>query len=690
MNNRKISLLLLFVFIWDFSVISQKYYFKREVISTKNILPHISANDPILEEWNRTWGGNKYDSCRALLIDSSDNVYLAGNTESFGAGENDMCLVKFDNSGIQLWNRTWGGNYSEYCYAIAIDSLKNIYLGGIMYNSSANDYNMCLVKFDNSGIQLWNSTWGGSQDDRAYGLVVDSSDNIYLVGETYSFGVGGSDMCIIKYNSSGVQLWNRTWGESDYEQCRAVTLDSLGNIYIAGRTDIDLGSNYSYDMYLVKYDSLGVQIWNRTWGGSEYDECSAIAVELSNSIYLAGNTESFGAGENDMCLVKYDSTGVQLWNRTWGGSDYDECRDIALDSENNIYLTGDTESRWEGFDDICLVKFDNSGELQWNHTWGERFNEDSYALTLDSAENIYLAGITISMSSGHNDLFLAKYDNSGEQQWIITWGGRFDDICRAMAFDSSENLYLIGYSESRLEGTWNIDMFLLKYSSIPQIIINSPSPYDSFGDTPPNFDVSFFIIGGNLNATWYTIDDGVTNITFSELTGYIIQSEWNKKGEGLVFIKFYANDTLGDKGYAELAVRKDTIAPTSSIFFTPHSGTNIVNKSTLFTLTADDGLGSGISQIRFKINDSESNVYYDPFTLYGFEFGYYFISYYAIDMAGNEEEIKKVLVKYVDVENGGNLEVNIPGYDLFFFLSLICLVSVILVKLLFKLNKKFD
>ncbi len=398
MKNRKIFLLLLFVFILDFSVLLQKdntAYIKQEDMGTKYFLPNLSSSNSISEVWNRTWGGFGDDRGYALAIDSSDNIYIAGSTGRFGVIKEDMVLVKYDNSGVQQWNRTWGG----------------------------------------------------SDSDIGLGVVIDSSDNIYIVGGTCSFGAENGDICLIKYDSSGVLQWNRTWGGIENDWGNAIALDSSENIYLAGSI-ANLTSSYS-DMCLVKYDSSGVQLWNRTWGGISDDKGNALVIDSSDNIYLAGYTWSFGAGGSDFCLVKYNSNGDYQWNRTWGGFHRDNSYSVSLDPSDNIYLSGETGSFGVGAYDYCLIKYNSNGDYQWNCTWGGIESELCYAMTLDSSNNIYLTGrIIVDVEPYFNsDICLVKFDSSGKFQWNYTWGGIGEDRGNALAIDSSDNIYIGGSTE---------------------------------------------------------------------------------------------------------------------------------------------------------------------------------------------------------------------------------------------------
>jgi len=361
--------------------------------------------------WERTWGGNNDENCLAMALDSSNNIYLVGSTTSFTVGSNDICLVKYDNLGGQQWYHTWGGSSIDIGHAIALDASNNIYLAGSTTSFGAGSYDMCLVKYDNTGEQQWYRTWGGIAVDDCRAIALDSFNNIYLAGYTASFGAGGYDMCLVKYDNSGVEQWYHTWGGSANDYCYAIALDALNNVYIAGST-ASFGAGQE-DMCIVKYDNLGVEQWYRTWGGSSFECYYAITLDTTNNIYLAGDTFSFGTGSWDMCIVKYDNSGTQQWYRTWGFISSDYCRGIVLDSLQNIYISGFIDHFGAGSYDMCLVKCTSLGIQESYRTWGGTAYDTCSAIAMDSSENIYLVGSTESFGSGSGDIYLVKYINPG-------------------------------------------------------------------------------------------------------------------------------------------------------------------------------------------------------------------------------------------------------------------------------------
>ncbi|KKL03761.1 hypothetical protein LCGC14_2622900 [marine sediment metagenome] len=253
MKNRKPFLTALLSILFFFIIVQglTTFSIKQDDKENKNIVPLLSASNSVAIEWDRTWGGSGSDYGWGVAVDSSDSVYLAGHTDSFGAGDGDMVLVKYDSSGVQQWNRTWGGIYFDYGWGVAVDSSDNVYLAGYTYSFGAGAADMVLVKYDSFGVQQWNRTWGRSGSDDGWGVAVDSSDNVYLAGDTVSFGAGDGDMVLVKYDSFGVQQWNRTWGGSNWDRGYGVAVDSYDNVYLAGTTE-NFGAGAA-DMVLVKY-----------------------------------------------------------------------------------------------------------------------------------------------------------------------------------------------------------------------------------------------------------------------------------------------------------------------------------------------------------------------------------------------------------------------------------------------------
>jgi len=370
-----------------------------------------------------------------------------------------LIIPSISNSMVLEWEETWNGGNDDYGYGVAIDFFDNIYVVG--RTETLGDWDMVLAKYNSSGTQEWNSTWGGNQHDSGCELVIDSSDNIYIVGRTSSFGVGGYDIVLVKYNSLGIQEWNRTWGGSGYEYGGGIAVDSSDNIYIVGIT-----SSFSvggFDIVLVKYNSLGIQEWNRTWGGANTYIGEGIAIDSSDNIYIVGYTQSTGEEQRDVVFVKYNSLGVQEWNKTWGGSNDEYGYGVAVDSSDNIYVVESTGVPGTGDYYILLVKYNNAGNHEWNKTWGGIHYDEGYGVKVDSLDNVYVVGLSCSFGVGPgNNMVLIKYNSSGDQEWYKTWGESDKDTGYGVAIDSSDNIYVVGTTQDQ-DDEWSY-LFLLKFS----------------------------------------------------------------------------------------------------------------------------------------------------------------------------------------------------------------------------------
>lgn len=211
----------------------------------------------------------------------------------------------------------------------------------------------------------------------------------------------------------------------------------------------------------------------------------------------------------------------------------------------------------------------------------------------------------------------------------------------------------------------------------PTIIIVSPTN-SSFWNSAPLINVT--AIDATLNYTWYNVNNSIEFLQ-SGIGEYLRGDIWDSLPEGISKIEFFANDSINNIGSSEGYFIKDTIAPTTIIDFSPHQEPNIINTSIIFTLTSNDGIGSGIQLIRYKINDSSWITYNSPFDLSSYEPGYYVITYQAIDNAGNVETENQLLVKLVSLSSPAT---DIPGYDVFILLGMISIISVLLIRKQYK------
>ena len=376
---------------------------------------------------------------------SWDNIATAGShqTDNFilstSLRHNTGLMMKFDQGGILLWATYYGGVGPTEFLDVKTDSENNILAGGYTYSEThiatqnshqenlSNEADGFLVKFNSNGVRLWSSYYGGLGADRLNTVSVDSSDNIYIAGSTIS----------------------------------------SNNIATVGAHDEQVDDN-SYDGFIAKFSPEGIREWGTYYGGSDKDEINELSIGTNGNIYLVGSTESVDniatpgsfqdtlhinvsqtSDREDAFVTKFNSDGSIIWGTYFGGDAIDWGYGLALDSDNNVIISGATQSLidisynnshqptkggdisdWDDF----LAKFSENGEMLWSSYYGgeERENYVACAVDVDSENNIFLTGGTYSLTnistsgvyqedypataSGHI-VYLVKFDELGNREW---------------------------------------------------------------------------------------------------------------------------------------------------------------------------------------------------------------------------------------------------------------------------------
>lgn len=309
-------------------------------------------------EWARTFGGSEDDRALCLLESSDGGFLVAGYSHSYSSSR-DMFVVKTDNDGNLIWQETYGGSDYERVNSITETPDGGFLLAGATQSFGAGGNDVYLVKISSSGSVVWSKTYGGSEADAAYDLMLMPDDGFMIAGETASFGAGNFDVYILRTNSSGDTLWTRTHGTSISERARAIENSDDDNFVIAGYNE----DGEEYDAFLMKVDALGDLDWNRTYGGDDDDRIRAVFHTPDGGYALAGLTKSFGAGNEDFYLIKTDSYGHTEWTRTYGGQGVDGCYSAIETMDNEYVLVGQSNSYGAGSFDFYAVMVE--GDDPW-------------------------------------------------------------------------------------------------------------------------------------------------------------------------------------------------------------------------------------------------------------------------------------------------------------------------------------
>ncbi len=408
--------------------------------------------------WPVTIGGPQEDGAWDVVIDNEGSVFVTGSfsgTVDFNPkggnphtaiGGGDAYISKFDSNGNHLWTQTFGGYHFDAGHGVTIDNSGDVYVTGRI-DITSQDRRSCLYKFDGEyGVQMWGYLWDMPIGKRGkmYDIVFDGESNIYVAGQfqfeidmdpksgvDMHYSTGGWDVCVIKLTLNGDYVWGRHWGTVEEDLGRRIVVDNTGDIYIVGYCSTY--EDYSPDAILLKYTSSGTRLFALTWGSGNRNWSNGLAVDSNNNIYVTGQFSD---------ITDFNP-----------GSGYEP-------RQSN------------GEDDIYLSKFDSNGVFLSVITWGGPGFDRGEDMYIDSEDNIFVigaftesvdfnpgGGIDYHSSNGGLDVFISKFDSSEVYDWSRTFGGTGDDGTYHANHDfMSVTQYLNGlYLTGRYHGTVDFD-----------------------------------------------------------------------------------------------------------------------------------------------------------------------------------------------------------------------------------------
>ena len=448
-------------------------------------------------QWATQAGGSGGDNGYEIAIDNNGNSYVTGSfwdTATFGSfsltgnGVYDIFVAKLDANGNWLWATQAGGNGSDQGSGIAIDDNGNSYVTGYfsetatfgsysLTSSGEYDKDIYVAKMDANGNWLWAVQAGGIGYDYGLGIAIDDNENSYLTGsfmDTATFGSysitssGDSEIFVAKMDANGNWLWATHAGGSGDDNGYEIAIDDNGNSYLTGyfSTTATFGSHSItssgfFDIFAARMDANGNWLWAVQAGGFAYDYGLGIAIDDNENSYLTGVfsfTATFGSysltssEQINIFVAKMDANGNWLWATQAGGNDSDHGSGITIDDNGNSYVTG---------------RFSETA------TFG------SYSLT----------------SSGQNDIFVAKMDANGNWLWVVQAGGNSSDHGSGITIDDNGNSYVTGrFSYSATFGSYSFissgvnDIFVAKLGNDASVeneimptdreLSNYPNPFN--------------------------------------------------------------------------------------------------------------------------------------------------------------------------------------------------------------------
>lgn len=539
-------------------VVYKNYYYKI-IKSIKIILLIILISSSTITKsqvpvwtWAKGMGGLSDDKEIYLAIDKDANVYITGyyysssiSFDNYDINNKGMFIAKYNPNGDVLWVKSIPSddNTLTQSYGITTDANGNVYITGVFFGASTtfgtisinNSFNngsadCFIVKYNTDGNVLWAKSAGGNRNDHGFSVVTDKANNVYVTGDFYSssiiFGTstltnnGSQNLFITKFDSNGNVIWAKKAGGSGADNSLCITADKYSNIYITGYfyspqiifgkdtlTNTDNTSNLD-DMFIAKYDSSGHAIWAKYAGGNDHDFGMGLTTDDADNIYVTGGFYSsyikfhtdtlhnINAPNSDIFLAKYDSLGNLIWTKSAGGQSFDKSHNVTF-ANHGIYIIGYFGNPSVTFDTVSLINTINSSAY--------------YSF----------------------DLFLVKYDTSGNVIWGKSFGGhgsdgQLGDQGPNVKADKFGNIYVIGFYQddsitfgsNTLRNNGYNDIFIAKLQDVVTRIENAaknnnlnifPNPFNSsaiiqLNTSVINAEMNVFNLAGQKVITVKNID----------------------------------------------------------------------------------------------------------------------------------------------------------------------------------------
>ncbi|MCK5052330.1 MAG: T9SS type A sorting domain-containing protein [Candidatus Cloacimonetes bacterium] len=362
-------------------------------------------------------GSSTEDYANSIMQTPDNGFIIAGWTTGFGAGSYDAYVAKIDSTGALEWSKTYGGPYGDWFRSgYCTDDGGYIFLGTFESNVSTIG-NLFLIKTDANGNQEWKKKIGGSSWDDGWCVQQTDDGGYILSGFTYSYSPSnGLNSYIVKTSSLGIVEWTKSVGPTNLvSNTRFIRQTSDGGFIVSG--SIGNYSLSSTDMLLYKMDASGNVQWYKTYGetGKSWGYC---AKETSDNGFISvGYSNDYGAGQNDIIVVKTDSEGELEWSKAYGGTGSDYGMAVVENELGEFVITGFSNS-FSNSNDVILFKIDNLGNVIWSKSYGGNSSDGGEVIigtmSVEQTNTGYaFAGFTQSYGAGYRDFYITKTDENG-------------------------------------------------------------------------------------------------------------------------------------------------------------------------------------------------------------------------------------------------------------------------------------
>ena len=399
-----------------------------------------------------------------------------------------------------LWEKTFGTSDEEFCKFVQQTTDGGFILVGSTRTDFTDDYDIFLLKTDSNGNQEWFKIFGVDNEDEEGFCVRQTSDLGFIIAGYSTNFEADTAIWLIKTNSVGEEIWNKTHTYIDYSIINDTVYESEFNdqkaYFIQHTTDdgfVIVGFTSSYyplsnkpDVWLIKTDDDGDIEWSHTFGGNEIDYGRAVQQTLDGGFIIIGEKER--NDDYDMFLIKVNAEGVEEWNNTYGGIKRDVGRSVQQSLNGGYICAGTTASFGAGGADAWMIYTDSQGNELWNHTFGGENPDGANAINQINNDEFVTVGTYESPETDEIDVWFFKTDSNGSIIFDEKMGGMRNDYGNSLVVIDDEEYIIAGTTESEQYG-------------IEDIILIKIGPEIS-GNNTPGFELIFSIAAIAMILFW--------------------------------------------------------------------------------------------------------------------------------------------------------------------------------------------
>lgn len=490
----------------------------------------------IIPTWATTYTINNPGSINEndMVTDKSGNVYITGFTQDTVDSKYKIVTLKYNTYGQFQWIQEIDS--LNYYTKIAIDDSGNVYITGF------SDHNLITVKYNSQGILKWVKPYSSVGYNWTWDIITDDSCNVYITG----LSVGGM-FTTIKYNSSGNQMWAALEIGANGLANSYIALDDNRNVYIAFR-----GLDTNWTCNTIKYNSSGIKQWEQIYKGNFISGLAmprGLKFDTNGFIYMCAYTSDYTDG--DYAVVKYDTIGNQIWASSYSFTSYgDVSKAMTIDKSGNVYVTGVIYQTGGTIDSIATIKFNKYGSFKWAKTYslGYYALDEPSAIATDTLGNIYVTGES-SDNLNHENFATIKYDSLGNEIWVARYNNTLNsvDMANSISLDIFGNIYASGTNydlncSSILTIKYSKDVGLQELSTASECIVNIyPNPFKTSFTLMTNVDLK------NAELIIYDLF-GREILKINKINNRIVTIQRNNIADGIYFFRLVDKNKIIAKG----------------------------------------------------------------------------------------------------------------------------------------------